>query len=962
MSKRILSLVLLLALLSPVFAGGLKLSSAGGKIVGKVIDADTKEEIIGANITIAGTSFGAATNVNGDYIIINVPPGTYTMKATYVGYKDVTVENVKVYSGLTTEQNFELRSNVLQTSDVIIVAEKPLINKNQTNSTAIIKSEDLENLPVRDVAAIVSNQAGVVRQGGNIYVRGSRSDAVAFYVDGVLVNDPLFGGNNTSIINNAIEEIQFQAGGYTAEFGGANAGIINTTLKTGSENYKFGLEVITDNFVGKGSDRKFLGGYSYGYSEYVLSLSGPIIPNDKRFKFYLAGSDVFQRSGARYWEGIDMRGIYDPSRGAQAETLDIVYPKGYRLAEAQKNNRIQGNFTADLNPFLIKVGGTYYQYHNQTGSGIGNVFNTVRTPINEGYTATGNLKFTHLLSSTMYYDINFSYYSDFFVNMDPQLKHNILAYGDSVENAKLGYTLQGESSNQTPYRLYGFQFNKYGTMVSSYEKRRNASWNIKADLFYQLGKNHEFKTGVDYKAWTIRRYALPTPFDLASFVSNNPDAPADQWYQRLDNYGYDPYGNQVDDTEGIYRAKTPVFVGAYIQDKMEFNDLVINAGIRYDYIDSDSKVFSNPFDIDFDANGIIDETKLIDVKPLSQLSPRLGFSFSLTERSKFHAQYGKFVQQTRLRDIYQGLIVVSDNIKGGYAIQSPVGFGLRPERTTSYDIGFSQQLTDNVAFDMTLFYKDIKDQVQIRNIPSEPGAQHGGYYAFVNGDFSTTKGFEFQVDMRRTERLAASLDYTYSDARGTGSNPSTGFRALWQSPTTTPYFPQQVSPLDFNQTHRGSLNLDYRFAKDDGPAALQEFGANLLVTFNSGHNFTKVVGYGNGRIPQETLNESTTPWNFQIDLKVDKSFTLGPLSANIYILVLNVLDTKNVTDVFIQTGSTNDGYLASEEGRTRIESWRSTYGDKYAQNYIDLYNAINNTNANIYGTPRQIRLGIQLDY
>lgn len=954
LSSFILCTVLFVFFASTAFAGG-------GKIVGKVLDSDTKEPLIGASIVIKGTSLGAATNLNGEYMIINVPPGTYTIKASYVGYSDVTVENVRIYADLTSQTDFSIRNKSFQTKDVVIVADKPLINKNQTNATSVIKAEDLENLPVRSVEAIVANQTGVVRQNGNIYVRGSRSDAVAFYVDGVQVTDPMFGGSTASPINNSIEEIQFQAGGYTAEYGGANAGIISTTSRSGSEEYKLSFEGITDNFVSKGSNREMLGGYSYGYSEYVVTLGGPLIPSEKSVKFYLAASNNFQRSPIRYWDGVNMPGLFDPSRGSLADTLNIVYPKGYRLNQASESFKLQGNLTADWKPLLFKLSGSLALNKSNDGGGIAEIFNYMRVNTNEGYVGTVNLKTTYVVSNNSFIDLNVNYYKDYTVNMDPSLQHNIIAYGDSVENAKYGYTLRADGVNPTAYAMYGSSFNKFGTEEAYYQKRHDDAFGGKLDFFSQVGSHHEFKMGGDYKRWTIRRYLLNSAFNLLSYVQSNPDASPEQWYQRIDNYGYDIYGN-VSDAEGKYAPKHPEFLGLYIQDKMEYNDLVVNAGLRYDYIFSDSKVFDNPSNISFDKNGNVDYSHLIGVPIERHLSPRLGFSFSLTDKAKFHAQYGKFIQQSRLRDIYQGLVLVGDNIKGGYAISSPVGFGLRPEKTTSYDLGFSQQLGDNFALDVTAFYKDIKDQVQIRTVNSEAGAQHGGYYAFVNGDFSTTKGIEFQLNLRRIERVTASFNYTFSDARGTGSNPSTGFRALWQSPTSIPYFPEQVSPLDFNQAHRGNLNVDYRFIGDDGPSLLQNFGGNLLLTFNSGHNFTKVSGYANTRVPQETLNESATPWAFQLDIKVDKTVNLGGLNVNIYVLVINLLNTKNVTDVFIQTGSNNDGFLNSTDGKARVDGYRSTYGEQAAQNYINLYNAVNNNNADIYGTPRQFRLGVKLEY
>ncbi len=964
MLKKILSLLVLLSLFVPVIAGNSFLSSSG-KIVGKIIDTDSKEPLTGATVLIVGTSMGAVTNVSGEFIIVNIPPGTYSIRASYVSYSDLTIENVCIYSNLTAEVNFSLRNKVLQTSTVTVVAQRQLINKNQTNATSIIKAEDIENLPVRTVQGIVATKAGVVSRGDSLFVRGSRSDAIAFYVDGVLINDPVLGGSSASIISTAIEEIQFQSGGYTAEYGGANAGIISTTLRTGAEDYKFSFEGITDNFVSKTGNREMLGGYSYGYSELVLTAGGPIIPDDKRFKFFVAGSNNFQRSPARFWEGIDMKGVVDPSTDA-AKSYDLYYPKGYLLNAASQSYRVQGNLTADLKEeanLQLKLSGTYNQGSSRAPSEIAPVvldlFNVARNQYKENYTATMNLRATYLTSSTSFLDLNISYFNSFRLYSDYDMMNNLYAYGDSAANAKYGYNFRADGTGPAAIMLYGNSFNAYGTSDAAYQKRGDVSFDIKADYFYQLGKNHEIKAGYDYKKWTIRRYSYAYVNDnsLYSYSAANPDYTPDRWYYALDNYGYDNFGN-ISNSTGSYAPKKPVFIGAYIQDKMEFNDLVVNLGLRYDYINSDSKVFDNPHNIAFTSDGIIDQNHLIKVEPLEQISPRLGFSFSLTDKAKFHAQYGKFIQQTRLRDIYQGFDLVSSNIKGGLAIKNPVGFGLRPERTTQYDLGFSQQVGENLALDVTAFYKDIKDQVQIRSVYADFGAQHGGYYAFVNGDFSTTKGIEFQVDLRRTERVSAMFNYTFSDARGTGSNPSSGFRAIWQSPTTVPYFPQQVFALDFNETHRGTINIDYRFIGDDGPAAMHNSGLNLMLSYNSGHNFTKTIGYANGQTPQETLNESATPWVFQVDLRIDKSIKISGLNTNIYLLIINVLNTKNVIDVFPQTGTTNDGYLATADGKQKIKN----YGDKYAQNYIDLYNAVNNSNADIYGTPRQIRLGFKIEY
>ena len=344
----------LLVLFSPTI-----LFSQTGKIVGKVVDEESGEALIGANVLIDGTNLGAATDVSGDFVILNIPPGSYTVTAKYIGYRDVRFENIKVSVNLTTEANFSLASNAYETEAVIVVAPKPLINKNTTNQTSIIRSEDIQNLPIRGINAIVGAQAGVVSQGGNLYVRGSRADAISYYVDGVLVNNPVTGGSQTGIINNAIEEIQVQAGGYPAEYGGANGGIVSSSTRTGSEEYKIGMEAITDNLAGAGED--YLGGYSYGYSEYIITASGPVIPSFKDLKFFIAGANIYQRNPAKFYREYNFNDIVDPNTPTTdpftglTDTLDIFYPAGTLYNNGSNTFQVQGNLTWNFSPFHIKI-------------------------------------------------------------------------------------------------------------------------------------------------------------------------------------------------------------------------------------------------------------------------------------------------------------------------------------------------------------------------------------------------------------------------------------------------------------------------------------------------------------------------------------------------------------------------------------------------------------------------------
>jgi outer membrane receptor protein involved in Fe transport len=372
---------------------------------------------------------------------------------------------------------------------------------------------------------------------------------------------------------------------------------------------------------------------------------------------------------------------------------------------------------------------------------------------------------------------------------------------------------------------------------------------------------------------------------------------------------------------------------------------------------------------------IVKQTGLGKTKPFSAFSPRLGFSFPVSDRTVFHLQYGKFIQAPSLNNIYVGRRFMAVMFGGQNFIPGPVGFDLQPERTTQYEIGFTQQFTENAAFDITGFYKDINGQIQIQRVTTVAGAEAHGYNTLVNGDFVTTKGFELSLRLRRVNRVRATFNYTYSDAQGTGSTTNSAVSSVEQGTL----YPTVISPLDFNQTHRGSVNVDYSFDKGDGGPILEQLGVNLLFTFNSGHNYTKSTGSigqqgaSTGALvesdarfsnPQESVNESTTPWVFNLDLRLYKGVSIGRFNTEFYVYVTNLLNTKNVINVYRRTGNAyDDGFLNNPDlSQGAIAAGGQQYVDLYTDaNLMDGRAYRNTTGNNLWGTPRQIRFGVKVE-
>ncbi len=998
MKRKITILFFLLFLPTFVLAGTV------GKIQGKVTDLQTGEPLIGANVLVVGTSFGAATDVNGVFTINNLDPGVYSLKASYLGYKTVTVSNVRVNTDLTAEVDFKLPAEGISVGEVNIVAKRPLINKSNTNAIRTTSSENIEALPVRGVTTIIGLTPGVVLQNNTVYVRGGRQDEVGYFLEGTNITNPVFGGRTVTLVQDAIEEISVQAGGFTAEFGGANAGIIRTQLKSGTPDFRATLEYVTDNLAFRSKANRFNGEktfntYSYGYNELIATVSGPII--SKKVKFFgLFNYNYMLDSNPRPFPGISLGVITDPlSSTPETNSIDMTYPAGPTLKKSREAYTGTGTLTFDLNPIIVRLTGTWTNLESFGGNSghISSILDMNRRPITRGDNAAFSLKLTHILSPTTYYEISAGYSLNKSRTMDPLLGDNWRVYGDSVANANVGAVWQrtnrdleigrfGRYQRPTPYDILGFRFSAPNDIISGYGKSKNENLTFNASFSTELNKQHAIKIGGELQLYTIRRYGVAASTVAERFNTNSKLKPSERKTDEeimiglgTNAYGYDLFGNEIG-SGGILGAKKPVIAGAYIQDKITYKNLIVNVGVRFDYIDIDNFAFTDQSrpELTIDQNnGKVDINNLVKTPTFSSLSPRLGFSFPVTDKTVFHAQFGKFVQQTRLRDVYQGLYATSAQLRGGFFIGAPVGFNVRPTRTTQYEIGFTQQLSDFASFDITAYYKDIQDQVVFKLQETAPGSPFGAYNTLTNGDFATTKGIELSFNMRRVERIQVNGSVSFQNAQGTGSNPNS-HNGIVGAPIdgTTIFNPLYVFPLDFNKAITGNFNLDYRFSSDEASPILRSLGLSALMTFASGHPYTLGQGKGNNvgslegdprfRSPIEPLNNSTTPWTYQLDVRLDKTVSLfDKLKANFYIFVINVLDTRNIENVFLRTGSAyDDGYLSDPTlGGTLHPTQRQDYENMYKAINLDYYQGFQNATGNqLFGPPRQIRVGVRLEY
>ena len=345
------------------------LSQTTGKIRGTVTSADG-QPLAGANVIVDGTAKGAATDGDGKYTILNVEAGTYSVTASYIGYQSSTSSNVSIKVDLTTPLNFSMQASAIEGEAVTIIGQKRLIEKSATNSVRSIGDQEIRNSASRSVVGVLDLQPGVNITNGRISVRGSRSEEVAYTLDGASITDVINTGFEFSAIPEALAEISVEAGGYGAHIGGANSGVIRQTLRTGSN------EV--------GGDVRFETG-DFGLTDLTATVNVPIGNNIKTF-LALSSRHVDDWDPTYYKD-------FSINNGALLEsTVSGSTPDGDSIAvnfnsggkdgvthRAKDDLKINATAVVDLGPLNLRVSGVV---DNQTrefnGLPIYNMFNTDR--------------------------------------------------------------------------------------------------------------------------------------------------------------------------------------------------------------------------------------------------------------------------------------------------------------------------------------------------------------------------------------------------------------------------------------------------------------------------------------------------------------------------------------------------------------------------------------------------------
>lgn len=851
-----------------------------GKIAGKITDAQTKQPIPGVNVLLEGTSMGSITDVNGYYTILNIPPGNYTVRASMIGFTTVRYERVRVSIDLTTQLNFNLSSEVLDITEAItVVAQRPMIQKDEVATKHYISNEEIELQPVDSFQEIAQNQAGVVGS----HFRGGRSSEVLVLIDGIPVRDASgeyagnMGGFTSSVPNYGIEELEVALGGFGAEYGNVQSGVLNLAMKEGSSRYNGRFRASTTDFGSRDINTPF------NRKIYEAAFSGPVplvkkvMPGDLSFSLsgeltdkdhgYYPNQYTYDRTlqGKLTWR---ISPNYKLTYGTLYNQMDwdqyYFYAAKYGPGAEYQSNQYQYVENNTLYNYLYVEDPTKFRAQQGKIDAISGVFNEKPyTQMQTYYMAgmqdylwnyekrsnTNYLIWTHALSPKTYYEVRAQHFFSNFHYATPDVEDRD-GDGDTKEDLIWDFTKTG------PHPIYRERENNlWWVRGDDPGFLHQSSWtrSIKADLVSQVTRNHLIKGGLEF-------YDNRTKVENISWTLNLETQRKDIW----DEDAYD--------------------LGAYIQDKLEFEGIIALVGLRYDAFNPNGlgdavyypEDFSNPFTEVAGDLPVLLNPKKPTVK--HQLSPRIGISHPITDRDVIHYTYGHYFQRPDLywlfrNNKYQALTKVGNNIGNP---------NLNPEKTVAYEIGLEHQFNDDIKGTVTGYYKDISNLVDWMKYVGR-SIQNIEMNVFTNADYGNVKGLEFTVSKRLGRFWGGHINYTYSVAKGRSSDAWGGYGSFTDA--------KRMNLLDYDQTHTVNANLSLRTPGEFGPELLDvrplgNWQSNIQFSYGSGLPFSS---YGTNKV-----NDQRLPWTSSTDLKLLRQFKIGDLGLDLFIDVFNLFDRKNV--------------------------------------------------------------------
>lgn len=872
----------------PVFANT-------GKIAGKVIDKATGTPLPGVNIILTGTSRGASTDSNGEYTILNIHPGTYSLKTSMIGYAAIIVQNLRVSVGNTTRQDFSLSQEIIEGEEVVIVAERPMVQKDLTSSQKVTTAKEIRELPVESFLGVVVTQAGV-NQGasGEIHIRGGRANEVAYFIDGISVANPFFTNSlSTNVSNKALEEMKVISGAFNAEYGNAMSGIIDLQLKEGGKKYEGSFTAYSGDYLSNATeiftniDHRDI----FANRVYEANLTGPVPGFKDKLTFNLSAK-LSENEGHLY--GVREHQPKDSSNFAtNFWYVELSGDSAFVPMNSREDANILGKLTYKVSPRLKLSGKILYDRGRWRSYAHAYRLNPDGTYRYKDDNYNYSLKLNHAFQSSFYEARFFS----------SSTNYRQATFDDSEFDRYIPTTrIIGEPTS--PYYVFG------GTQMGRI-KRESKSYGFKFDYTNQLNNRHEVKTGVDIRRDNLHQDQATVLFDNIQFREPTIIEPVNV---SPSHTGYD---------------REITFVSAYLQDKIEYQNFIVNAGVRYDRYDPNAEYFTDILDPDN-----TEKTAKASIK--ERVSPRLGVSFPMTDKGILHFSYGHFYQMPTLRRLYQ------TNVFG--AGSSPeVGYAdLKPEKTVNYEFGLQQQFGEIIAVDVTLFNKDMRDLLALQTIRYDGRFGPSTYKVYLNKDYGSVRGFTFSLTKRwdAATKFSANADYTFQTTEGN----ELGSSSFFFSELSGLEEEKSIVPLNWDQRH--VISSIVTFSRPGN------WGLSIIGKISSGWPHTPNIPFAN-YIPDQ--NSSRKPWQQNINLRAYKNLNFKKMQLIFFAKVFNLLDRRNERFVFDDTGRA--GYTYVNQSAQETQELTSHYGEpgihKWAEYQI---------RPQYYSTPRSVQVGMTVEF
>ncbi len=896
-----------------------------GSIRGIVVAAGTNEPLMGVNIMVEDTRMGTFTDQTGYYNIINLPIGEFTVTYTMIGFKKVIQRSVRVIRDQSTIIKVRMEVEAVQGEVVEVIADRPSVEKDVIGRKIVMEAEQVVNLPVRDMTEVYTLQSGIIeiktadlgipgfeeRGIEQIHVRGGRANETGFMIDGMYIENPLYGGKGkgTRLNQFAVAQVDFQTGFFNAEYGDAMSGMINTVTRTGSKKLTGMLRYERSNFGPLSSEQDQL----RNFSKIAGGFGGPLFTDKIRWW------TSFDQTNSAYavYKFDDLAFDMDNPLGDYNEEnhinpLDTI--AGWRSFGFDNTFDIFSKLTFLVSPKIRLNLSHWYVNSNYKAFDPAYIYYDLGKNEVEKVSKRYAVEWRHQLNDKTYYTFN---YSDFTQEMTMGVRNydsdgdgypdwveqrylenfydsTRIPYVDDGNNndVPLEYVLSGadtiwhhgdemnewltpEQYNQ-PYVLYPFVdegmiieyqnspnlLNYSGEYYYSGADRyhhytRTRTREYRLDFTSQVGRHNQIKGGLDYKTHDIVFDEVQLPWLSTPYTEN---------YNRI-----------------------PQEFAGYLQDKIEYPWMVINAGLRFDAANANDSMWADPR---------VPDSVLVPTNWEFLWSPRLGFSHVITDKATFTFGYGIYYQNPTYRDIYNN-IDERDNLDEFFNTPMPLvgNPGVSAQKVTSYEFGLNTEVARDYVLGIVGWSKDYSnmnstEQVRVGSVT---------YTTFVNYDYGSARGMDLIFEKRRGKFFTGNIQYTYSVAKGNRSDPWEGYRN-GENPLT---MPKNEVLQDYDRTHDFSAQLTFYIPKGYGiPIGsynlFQNTRTNLTLVAISGAPYTPIL-INNQLGPQ---NSERMPAYYTANLAVRKYIDIiGSSRLVLGLVCTNLFNRENPLYVYPRTGT-----------------------------------------------------------